>query len=155
LSRTFRREIDQLSTFERSVLEAASVIGLEFSMPTLAATLGKDILQIEELCAGWARRGQFLRLSCRRDRARDKAQPCCAFQHGLYRQIAYDGITTARLGQLRRRVALGARLELDAIEEPGNVAIEPCLHFECTQERRLALRYSSRASRASKATLGD
>ena len=54
-------QIDALPTDERLLLEAASAVGMEFPCAAVAAALGRDSLAVEEVCAGLARRRQFLK----------------------------------------------------------------------------------------------
>src|SRR5262249_24935693 len=54
------KQSDRLSRDQRRTLEAASVAGTEFSVAAVAAGLDEDLLLVEEVCEGLARRHQFL-----------------------------------------------------------------------------------------------
>jgi DNA-binding winged helix-turn-helix (wHTH) protein len=139
LSRMIEREIAAQPEFERSVIEVASVAGVEFSVPTVAAALEVDVARTEELCHAWARRGQFLRRLGTSEGPDGRISLRCAFAHGLYQQVAYEGIAPARLAQLHLRV--GAQLEASHVGSVELVASELALHFERGRAYSSALRY--------------
>jgi len=55
------RQIERLSPAGQRMLEAASVVGAEFSAAAVAAGVGAAVEEVEEGCTELARRGQFLR----------------------------------------------------------------------------------------------
>ncbi len=61
LRQLIERQGAQLPPAEQRLLEAASVVGVEFTTVTVAAGLGSDGDEVEEGCARLARREQFLR----------------------------------------------------------------------------------------------
>lgn len=140
LTRALERELDHLSDFERGVLEAASVVGIEFSVIAVAAALDVDVTRVEEVCAAWVRRGQFVHTAGQGEWPDGSVGLRCAFNHGLYRQVVQDGISAGRLSQLHRRVA--ARLEAGHATQLAGIAAELSMHFERSQQWSEALRCS-------------
>src|SRR5262249_6193454 len=62
LRQTIERQLERLGLKERRLLEAASVVGTEFSAAAVAAGSGRAPEEVEEECEELARRGQFLRV---------------------------------------------------------------------------------------------
>ena len=131
------REMEALDEFERAVLQAASVAGMEFSAASVAAALEEDLGRVETLCLRWARRRQFFRS------AREVAWPDGTaatggeFIHALYRQAAYDGMGSVQRAQFHARI--GAREEAGYAERAGEIATGLALHFERGQEPEKAI----------------
>jgi tetratricopeptide (TPR) repeat protein len=146
LARTLQRELDRLQPFQRRVLEAASVVGTEFSIPLVAAALDEDVGRLEELCADWARKGELIRPASATEWPDGTVALRFAFQHGLYRQLAYDGTTATRRAELHRRVAV--RLEAANEGQAGAVATELAMHCERARDWRMALHYVVTAAEA-------
>jgi hypothetical protein len=57
------RQIGGLATGERALLEAASIVGMNFSPAAVAAGLKADIEQIEQQCEVLTRKHQYVRRS--------------------------------------------------------------------------------------------
>ena len=57
------KQVARLEPEAQRLLEAASVLGSEFTVPSIAAGLAKDPLAVEECCDALARQGQFLAAS--------------------------------------------------------------------------------------------
>jgi predicted ATPase len=139
LSRMIERELERLPEFERSVVDVASVVGVEFSVSTLAAALDVEVTRIEELCFSWARKAQFLRTLGATNGSDGQVSLRCAFAHGLYQQVAYERIGPARVARLHVRV--GSQLEAFHAGSAELVASELALHFERGQAYPSAVRY--------------
>lgn len=138
LTRALEAELDRLPDLDRSVLEAASIVGTEFSVMAVAAALEMDVLTVEERCAAWTRRGQFLHAVGHSEWPDGSVALRCAFNHGLYRQVVQDAIPGAKLSQLHRRVA--ARLAAGYAAEPAAIAAEISMHLERSQQWAEAVR---------------
>src|SRR4030095_2853347 len=52
--------IGRLTEEEQRILEGASVVGMDCSAVAIAAGLTCDVIRVEEICDGLARRHQFL-----------------------------------------------------------------------------------------------
>jgi DNA-binding winged helix-turn-helix (wHTH) protein/predicted ATPase len=125
------RDVERLTAFERALLEAASVFGMEFSSAAVAQALNADVLPVEELLARWARQGRFLRVADER-----AGLLRCRFMHALYRQVIYQGIGPGRAARLHRLA--GKHLETQAGEARAAVL---ALHFEHALDVQRAVRY--------------
>jgi len=97
--------LETLESADRRVLEAASVVGREFSAAEVAAVLGEDALSIEERCERLARRQQYLESagSVRRPDGRVTAR--FRFLHAFAQQVLCQEL----LPRLRSRFQLRAR----------------------------------------------
>jgi DNA-binding winged helix-turn-helix (wHTH) protein/tetratricopeptide (TPR) repeat protein len=137
--RMIEKELERASPLERSVLEAASVAGNEFSTAAVAAAIGEDAVQIEEICMRWSRRGQFLRGKGRVEWRDGTIGERCEFSHVLYQQVTHDRIGAARQAQLHFRI--GERLEAGYAEDADGIAAELALHFQRGGDYRRAVRY--------------
>ena len=137
--RMIAREIEGLDTLERSVLEAASVAGMEFSTIAVAAALDEDQIRVEEVCAGLARRGQFLQLEGPTEWPDGTVALRCGFIHGLYQEIAYERIGVTQRARWHQRI--GERVELAHGERAGVIATELAVHFQRGRDYHRAVRY--------------
>ncbi|MGH8608948.1 MAG: AAA family ATPase [Gammaproteobacteria bacterium] len=97
-------KFERLSAGERTLLESASAIGLEFSARTLAAILGEDVVEIEARCEKLVRSDQFLRASGRPYYPERRLASRYAFVHGLYRNALYQRMPIAWRARLRQRI---------------------------------------------------
>jgi DNA-binding winged helix-turn-helix (wHTH) protein/predicted ATPase len=136
-------ECDRLTPQERQVLDAASVVGLEFSAASVAAALERDLVEVEDVCLSWARRGQFIRLVGTREWPDGTVATQCEFIHALYHQTLYERLGPARQMQLHQRI--GARQEAAHGGRAQEIAAELALHFERGGDRKRALSYLSAA----------
>jgi predicted ATPase len=95
LRQMIEKQIMRLRSEELRGLEVASVAGMEFSAAAVAAGLGQEIVQIEEICAGLARRGQFLRTNGVEEWPDGTMAARYSFVHALYQEVLYDRLTAA------------------------------------------------------------
>jgi DNA-binding winged helix-turn-helix (wHTH) protein/tetratricopeptide (TPR) repeat protein len=137
--RIVERELERLSPLERSVLEAASVAGNEFSVAAVAAALSEDTVAVEEVCMRWARRGQFLRSTGVAEWQDGTIAERCRFRHALYQQIAYEQLGAARQAQLHLRI--GQRLEQAYGDGAEGISPELASHFERGRDIGRAVHY--------------
>jgi tetratricopeptide (TPR) repeat protein len=137
--RMIEREIDRLEPQERSVLEAASVAGTEFSTAAVAAAVDEDQVLVEEVTARLARRGQFVRLTGQTRWPDGTAAVRGAFIHGLYQEVVYERIGAARQARWHQRI--GEREEAGYGERADLIAAELAVHFERGQDLQRGARY--------------
>ena len=114
---------------EHALLQAASIVGPEFSTGILAAALGgeADLIRIEECCQGLVRRRQWL-VSV------EPAENTFRFIHELYQEA------------LRRTLVAGERIKLHIriagfLETSGGAAAELAVHWAEGREYRRAVPY--------------
>ena len=96
------QQLARLHPEERYLLEAASVVGSDFSTATVAITLGQKVDQIEQWCDALARRHLFLQFSGGTPRRERRQAARYRFIHSLYSQVLYDGLTPTRRRQLHQ-----------------------------------------------------
>src|SRR6185295_6188033 len=94
LSGIVERYVEQLEPDQRTLLEAASVCGVELRLPIVAQALGRDLASVERSCAELARRQRWLtelpEMPCAHPQAPLDAG--YAFRHALYREVLYKRI---------------------------------------------------------------
>jgi predicted ATPase len=143
LRQLIEQQVEHLPQEEQQVLEAASVVGVEFSAAAAAAALEADREQIEARCEGLARRGQFLR-SLGVDEWPDGTVTIrYGFAHALYQNVVYQRVAATRCMRLHQRI--GERIEAAYGNRVGQVAAELAVHFERGRDYRRAVRYLEQA----------
>lgn len=139
----FERYIGQLTAEQRTLLDAASVCGVQFRLATLARVLERDVASLADCCAELARRRRWLtEIPLAQDAT--LADAGYAFRHELYRKVLYERLGARARAELHRKVA--AALER-ARAEGGRVAsAELAFHFELAREPIPALHYYAEAA---------
>ncbi|MBI3799386.1 MAG: AAA family ATPase, partial [Deltaproteobacteria bacterium] len=138
-------QIDRLTPEEQRVLEVASVAGVEFSAATLAAGLEAEVLEVEELCEGLARRAQFLRARGVSEWPDGTVAAHYEFIHSLYQQAWYERVTAGRRLCLHRRIA--EREETAYGSRASEIAAELAVHFEYGRDYSRAVHYRQQAAK--------
>jgi predicted ATPase len=128
LRHMIERHLERLAPEARRVLEAASVVGREFSSAIAAAALEESEAYADECCETLAGRGQFVSARGVEALAGGGVTGRYEFLHGLYPQVLYERLPAARRARLHRRIgewqeaSYGARTN----EHAGELAV----HFE-------------------------
>jgi DNA-binding winged helix-turn-helix (wHTH) protein len=145
LSGVIERYIDELPAEQRPLLDAASVCGVQFRVPTLATVLAMEPLATADACAELARRHRWLRdvPVATHGPAADGAY---AFRHALYREVLYKRVGRLACVELHRKVA--TTLEQERAQGANVAAGELASHFDRAREPRSALRYYAEAAEA-------
>jgi len=130
------RYIRQLSGADRTLLEAASVCGLEFRLTTLARVIERDTTSVAQSCAELARQHRWL----------TEVEERCVFRHALYREVLYKSVAPLARVDLHRKAA--ATLEQERALGQAVSAIELASHFQLGSEPMPALRYCAEAAEA-------
>jgi DNA-binding winged helix-turn-helix (wHTH) protein len=89
-------QLDRLPAAEQRALEAASIVGAEFSTSLVAAALGLPAEQIDDACDALARRSLFLR---------PEPEDRYAFSHALIQEVCVERSSPARRQRWHRLVA--------------------------------------------------
>ena len=110
LRQMLEQQLDRLSPEEQRCSRCGSVAGATFSAAAVAAGLAQEVVQVEEWCAGLARRRQWLQADGEQIWPDGTVAGGYRFTHALYQEVAYKRLTAARRVQLHRRI--GARLEV-------------------------------------------
>jgi predicted ATPase len=138
------KQSDRLSRDQRRTLEAASVAGTEFSVAAVAAGLDEDLLLIEEVCEGLARRHQFLEAAGVGESPDSSVTSRYRFIHSLYQNALYERMAPAQRARLHRRIA--ERAESVYGERAGEIAAELAMHFEQGRDYWRAVKYLRQAA---------
>ena len=123
-------------------LEAASVVGIEFSTAAVAAGCGQDLAQVEEACDALARQ-HLIRPVGMAMWPDGTIATRYAFRHALYHQAAYERLGIGRRAQLHQRI--GLRLEEAYGLQAGEMAAALAGHFEAGRDMRRAVHYVRQA----------
>jgi DNA-binding winged helix-turn-helix (wHTH) protein len=141
-----------VSRAERDVLEVASVAGVAFDAPAVAAGLDRPLDEVESLCDELCRRGRWL------DRRESAEWPDgtlasrYVFAHALYQRVLYDRFSPSRRALLHQRI--GERLEAGHSSRTAEVSGELAVHFQRSRDRRRAVAYLEQAAKRAYDRLG-
>ena len=128
---TIRELIEQMlnrvTPPDRELLEAASVVGTEFSAAAVAAAAGRDLDDVETRCDLLARDGAFVRRLGDEDWPDQTLASKYGFAHDLHREVLYGSLPAGRRTRVHAR--LGDRLERAYGDRASEVAVELALHF--------------------------
>jgi len=120
--------IAQLPEASQRLLEAASVVGVQFASQAAAAAAGLRAEVAEADCTSLARAGQFLLEGDATDWRDGSAGVHFTFRHALYQHVLYDRISKGRVRTIHRAVA--ARLESGHDGDLGDLAVPLAYHWE-------------------------
>jgi predicted ATPase len=135
---------ERLLPMERRVLEAASIVGMEFSAALVATALEAAEEEVEEWSAGLATRQHFLQpagFSAWPDGTRSERY---RFLHALYQHLWHERVGIARRQRMSRRIA--EREEAAYGDRAEEVAAELAVYFEQGQDYGRAAYYRARAA---------
>ena len=144
LRQLIEKQIERLSPDERTVLEAASVAGMECSSVAIAAGLDKPTEWVEKHCEELARRHQFLSPAWLVELPDGTVTPRQRFIHVLYREVPYRLIAPRLRSQIHQRIAeCGEQIYGD---RKGEIAAELAMHYEQSRDWPRALEYLLQAA---------
>jgi DNA-binding winged helix-turn-helix (wHTH) protein/tetratricopeptide (TPR) repeat protein len=132
-------QLDRLAPAEQRALEAASVVGAEFSTALVAAALEQPELDVDELCDGLARRGLFLRPAGTEVWPDGGVHTRYRVHHALVQEACLERAAPARRQRWHRLVA--DALERGYGDRAGEVSHALATHFEQGQHPAAAMRY--------------
>jgi DNA-binding winged helix-turn-helix (wHTH) protein len=139
LAGTVARDAEDLSADERQAVEAASVIGVEFSLWLAAQAADVDELALEPVLEVLARRQTFIARNGVIELANGLFSPLYRFKHSLYQEIVLDGMGTAQRARAHGRV--GFALERLFSGREREIAAELAYHFHGAGDHARAARY--------------
>jgi predicted ATPase/DNA-binding winged helix-turn-helix (wHTH) protein len=144
LKQLIQKQIERLSLDERTVLEGASVVGMECSVVAIAAGLDKSTEWVEKHCEELARRHQFLSPALLVELPDGTLTPRHRFNHVLYLEVAYSLVPPMRRSQIHHRIAeRGVSIYGDHVSE---IAAELAMHFEQSRDWPRAAQYLLQAA---------
>jgi predicted ATPase/DNA-binding winged helix-turn-helix (wHTH) protein len=133
------KHIDHLQPAEQRILEGASVVGMDCSAVAISAGLAEDVILIEEICDGLARKHQFLWPAYLAELPDGTITPRYRFIHALYLDVLYKRVAPTRRRLIHGRI--GERGEIIYAERVGEIAAELAVHFEQSQDAMRAVKY--------------
>jgi DNA-binding winged helix-turn-helix (wHTH) protein len=134
-----------VSRAERDVLEVASVAGVAFDAPAVAAGLDRALDEVESLCDELCRRGRWLVRRGSAEWPDGILAGRYAFGHALYQRVLYGRLAPSRRGLLHQRI--GERLEAGHAGRTAEVSGELAVHFQRSRDRRRAVAYLEQAAK--------
>jgi DNA-binding winged helix-turn-helix (wHTH) protein len=132
-----------LSPEERQVLEVASVAGVAFDAPAVAAGAGSTPDRVEATCHRLCHEERWLRHIGNREWPDGALAARYAFRHALYQRTLYDALSPSWRAALHQRI--GHRLEAGYAGQTGEASSELAKHFQESRDRRRALLYLEQA----------
>jgi tetratricopeptide (TPR) repeat protein len=121
------RNLQRLTADEQRMLEAASVVGAEFSAASIAAALERPLIEVEACCTGLARREQFVRAEAASHWPDGTMAASYRFLHALYSEVLYERVPVGSRAELHRRIA--EREELAYGDRCDEIAAELAYHY--------------------------
>lgn len=144
LAGVIEQQIERLPVELRGILEAASVVGLEFRSRIVAHALDRDPAWVRERCEGLVRNQYWLveaEIGSLPDGSLDAR---FAFRHTLYRTVFHQRTGQSRRAHLHR--AVGRALEAARAEGVPTPSAELGRHAELGHDAAAALRHYARAA---------
>ena len=133
------KHVERLAPAEQHVLEGASVVGMDCSAVAIAAGLDEDIVRIEEICDGLARKHHFLWPAYLAELPDGTITPRYRFIHALYLDVLYKRVAPTRRRLIHGRIGkCGESLYGDRV---GEIAAELAVHFEQSHDYVRAVKY--------------
>jgi DNA-binding winged helix-turn-helix (wHTH) protein/predicted ATPase len=133
------KQIERLDPEERTVLEGASVVGMECSTVAIGAGLDRPTEWVEQHCEALVRRHQFLSPARLVELPDGTITPRYKFSHVLYLEVPYRLLAAMRRSQIHRRI--GHSGETIYRERVGEIAAELAMHFEQGLDNPRAVKY--------------
>jgi DNA-binding winged helix-turn-helix (wHTH) protein/predicted ATPase len=143
IRRAINGEIDQLSIAERTLLEVASVVGINFTLPIVAAVMEMPVRDAEATLISLANVQRFVGRTHMLEGA-GKVASGFRFLHVLYRDAFYQRIAPERLEELHQRI--GDCKESFHADSVQLIAAELAMHFELGRKVDRAVFYLQQAA---------
>lgn len=133
------KHVERLDPAEQHVLEGASVVGMDCSAVAISAGLDEDIVRIEEICDGLARKHHFLWPAYLAELPDGTITPRYKFIHALYLDVLYKRVALTRRRIIHGRI--GKRGESLYGNRVSEIAAELAVHFEQSHDYVRAVKY--------------
>ena len=139
IKQMIERQVDHLGFEKQRTLEAASVAGVEFSTPALAAGLEEDLAVVEARCSELAFQRQFIQDCGVHELPTGEVVTRYGFVHALYQNVLYERLPEARRVRMHRLIA--ERGEEVYGERAVQISAELAMHFERGRDYKRAAYY--------------
>ncbi|MEO8080622.1 MAG: AAA family ATPase [Caldimonas sp.] len=146
LRRLVHDQLDRLHDDDRRLVEAAAVVGVDFSAAALAAALQSDVASIEDRCLRLAEQGRLLRGRFAASWPDGTVASGFGFLHALYWQGTVERVPQGRRAEWQRRIGLAQERAYGA--QSGLIAVELAMRFEAAHDPERAVRYLREAGAA-------
>ena len=133
------QQLEQLSSTDQALLEAASVAGAAFSAAAIVDSVGDVEEAIEARCDALARRGQFLRALGVMNWPDGTVTARYVFMHALFQEILYERVPVSR--RVRWHQQIGARVEVGYGPQARELAAKLAEHFVLGRDPKRAVQY--------------
>src|SRR5262249_2996659 len=133
------QQLAQVGEREQTILEAASVVGLEFSAGTVATVVGRTTEDVEACCDTLTRRGQFICLGDITEWPDGTVAMGYGFVHSLYPEVIYARVPVSRRARWHRQI--GLQLEASYGPQARELAVELAEHFVRGRDPERAVQY--------------
>jgi DNA-binding winged helix-turn-helix (wHTH) protein/tetratricopeptide (TPR) repeat protein len=144
LAGAVEKQLSKLPARERTVLEAASVCGMEFRSATVADVLGLDVHAVAAACDDLVRRQYWLGEAGVVDLADGDVDAKYVFRHAVYKHVLYQRLTSSQRVGFHRRAARS--LERSGADGVPATAAELAFHYELGREYRTAIAHYGKAA---------
>ena len=144
LRQLIEQKIQYLGEADQAILEAASVVGVEFDAASVSATVEASEDDVEARCDALVRQGQFLHGRGLAEWADGTVTTRYEFVHSLYQEVFYDRVPPGRRVRLHRQI--GVRREIGFGADAPAHAAELALHFARGRDAERAVRYLQQAA---------
>jgi predicted ATPase/DNA-binding winged helix-turn-helix (wHTH) protein len=139
LRQLIEQQLSQVSPEDQMLLEAASVVGAEFSAAAVAAGVGRTAEAVEARCEALARRGQFVQACGSAVWPDGTVAARYGFIHALYQEVLYDRVPAGQRVRVHRQI--GGRLEAGYGGQAREIAAALAEHFVRGRDAPRAVQY--------------
>jgi DNA-binding winged helix-turn-helix (wHTH) protein/tetratricopeptide (TPR) repeat protein len=139
LQQLIQKRVAEVDAEEQRLLETASVIGQQFSIAFLSATLQVEDEEVERRCESLACGGRFIARAGTERWGDGTLTSRFAFTHDLYVDVLYERIAEVRRARLHRQAGLALERVWSGRERER--AAELALHFRRARDHARAIRY--------------
>ena len=144
LRQMIEKQIERLSGDQQQVLEAASIVGVNFAAAAVAVALEKDEVEIEECCDALVQQQHLLRRIGLSELPDGSTTTRFNFIHSLYANVLYQRVAPVRRMRLHQRI--GERREAVYGHRVKEIAGELALHFARSRDYQRAVGYLRQAA---------
>jgi DNA-binding winged helix-turn-helix (wHTH) protein/predicted ATPase len=139
LRQLIERQFEELAPEAQTLLEAASVVGVEFSAAAIAASVTATVEDVETWCNALVRQQQFVQVCGATAWADGTVATRYGFIHTLCQEVVYSRVPAGRRVQWHQRI--GIRLEAGYGPQVQDMAAELAEHFVRGRDTRRAVQY--------------
>ena len=136
---TVVRELDELAPDERQAIDAAAVVGVEFSLWLAAHAADVDEIALEPVLEVLARRRAFIVREGVVEMANGLFSPLYRFAHGLYQETVLEQMAARPLAEAHARAGLAMERVFGGREQEA--AADLACHFHGAGDHLRAARY--------------